>query len=194
MNVADVLPVRIVTVAGTLAAEAPLVREIVNPPVGAAVPMVTVPVAFLPPATVAGLTVRAVIAGGFRVRLAVTESPLRDAVMAALDSDPTASVLAANVAEDLPAATVTDIGTVADLELLESLTIKPPVGAGPVRVTVPVELDPPVTTAGFIVIELREAGLIVRFADWAIAPSLPVMVTTFWKGTASVATLKLALA
>lgn len=42
------------------------------------------------------------------------------------------------VAEVAPAGTVTDVGTVATAVLLEvSVTTVPPVGAGPVRVTVP---------------------------------------------------------
>ena len=43
-----------------------------------------------------------------------------------------------NVALDLPAGTVTVAGTVADGSELVSLITKPPVGAGPVNVTVPV--------------------------------------------------------
>ena len=38
---------------------------------------------------------------------------------------------------------------------LERLTARPPVGAGPVRVTVPVDDAPPVTLAGLTVTELR---------------------------------------
>jgi len=54
-----------------------------------------------------------------------------------------------NVAELLPAATVTEEGTVASAEVLDRVTTDPPVGAGPVSVTVPVEEDPPVTVEGF---------------------------------------------
>jgi hypothetical protein len=38
--------------------------------------------------------------------------------------------------------------------LLDSVTVAPPVGAGPVRVTVPLEDVPPVTLAGFSETEL----------------------------------------
>jgi len=61
----------------------------------------------------------------------------------------TALVLTVNVALLAPAATVTLAGTVAvDVLLLVRVTAVPPVGAGPLSVTVPVEGDPPVTLAG----------------------------------------------
>jgi hypothetical protein len=62
----------------------------------------------------------------------------------------TALVLTVNDAVVAPAATVTLEGTVAtDVLLLESATCAPPVGAGPLSVTVPVEEFPPVTVVGF---------------------------------------------
>ena len=53
----------------------------------------------------------------------------------------------------LPAATVTNAGTVAEALLLESETAAPPVGAAPLKVTVPVAEVPPVTLEGFIATE-----------------------------------------
>ena len=68
----------------------------------------------------------------------------------------TALVLTVNVALLAPAATVTVAGTVAvDVLPLERETTAPPVGAGPLSVTVPVEGDPPVTLVGFSVSEER---------------------------------------
>jgi hypothetical protein len=56
-----------------------------------------------------------------------------------------------------PAATVTLEGTLAAVVLLlESVICAPPVGAGPLSVTVPVEEFPPVTLVGFSEIEERE--------------------------------------
>ena len=71
----------------------------------------------------------------------------------------TALVVTVNVALLAPAATVTLAGTVAvDVLLLERETAAPPVSAGPLSVTVPVEGDPPVTLVGFSVTEERVGG------------------------------------
>ena len=65
-------------------------------------------------------------------------------------------VLTVNVALLAPAATVTLAGTVAVDVLLEREMAAPPVSAGPLSVTVPVEdCTPPVTLVGFSVSEER---------------------------------------
>ena len=56
-------------------------------------------------------------------------------------------VVTVNVPE-VPEAIVKVGGTVADGELLESVTTAPPAGAGASSVTVPVTLVPPVTLVG----------------------------------------------
>ena len=63
---------------------------------------------------------------------------------------PTGSEVTVKVAVFAPAATVTLAGTVAAVVmLLDRVTTAPPEGEGPVKVTVPVEFDPPVTLDGF---------------------------------------------
>jgi hypothetical protein len=67
----------------------------------------------------------------------------------------TRCVLTAKFALVFPAGTVTLDGTVAtEVLLLESVTTAPPEGAAAVRVTVPVELFPPLTVVGLRVSEL----------------------------------------
>lgn len=71
----------------------------------------------------------------------------------------TALLLTGKVALVAPAATVTLEGTVANVVLLlESVTCAPPEGAGPLRVTVPVEEFPPVTLVGLSESEERETA------------------------------------
>jgi len=80
----------------------------------------------------------------------------------------TREVVIANVMVVLPAVTATDAGTVAAALSLLNATSAPPVGAGAVRVMVPIEPVPPMTAVGFTLTELRAAGtgLTVRIAVW----------------------------
>src|SRR5215469_647814 len=66
---------------------------------------------------------------------------------------PTTMVVIGNVALLAPAATATLAGTVTAALLLDSVTVAPPVGAAPLRVTVPVDELPPTTLVGFTVTE-----------------------------------------
>ena len=65
----------------------------------------------------------------------------------------TPPVVMVKVADVLPAGTVTLAGNVAAGLPLDRVTTAPPVGAWAFRVTVPVELAPPTTVAGFKVTE-----------------------------------------
>ena len=68
------------------------------------------------------------------------------------------------MAEVEPAGTVTVPGTVAAPWLLVTPIETPPFGAGVLRVTVPVELDPPKTLVGLNVNEAIGGGFTVRVA------------------------------
>ena len=87
----------------------------------------------------------------------------------------TAPVVTVKLALEPPAGTVTLAGTAATPALLvESETTAPPLGAAPLRVTVPIEdWEPPVTLVGFRVNDESEtagaAGVTVSAAD-ALAP------------------------
>ena len=73
--------------------------------------------------------------------------PFSDAEMIAVAFEPD-TVATVKLALVCPAATVTLAGTVAAALLRESVTTVPPLGAAAVRITVPVELVPPVTVLG----------------------------------------------
>src|SRR5216110_3131364 len=81
----------------------------------------------------------------------------------------TIDVFTVKVALLLPPGTVTLAGTLAAPLLLERVTCAPPVGAGPLSVTVPVEdCTPPTTLVGFNVSEEtvgRGGGITVSEAD-----------------------------
>jgi hypothetical protein len=79
---------------------------------------------------------------------------------------PILTLVTVKVALVLPAATVTDDGTVAAVViLLLSATEAPPVGATPVSVTVAVEFaEPPWTLVGFNVSEATVSGFTVKVA------------------------------
>lgn len=76
----------------------------------------------------------------------------------------TAVVVTVKLAEVLPAAIVTDGGTDAKELPLEIATVVPPLTAGRVRVTVPVEGFPPMTAVGLSVSEANVAGFTVSVA------------------------------
>jgi len=64
-------------------------------------------------------------------------------------------VVTVNVHVVLPAGTVTVSGTVAAVLLLEASTTTPPAPAGPLRVTVPADVEPPPTVVGLRLIEIN---------------------------------------
>src|SRR5207244_2106134 len=159
VNVALLAPAAIVTLADTLAAPLLLESSTCAPPVSAGPLSVTVPVEGDPPVTLVGFSVsdeRGGRGGAWRGREAVLVTPAYDAEMVTGVDVVTALVLTVNVALLAPPATVTLAGTVAVDVLLERETAVPPLGAGPLSVTVPVEVcTPPVTLVGFSVSEER---------------------------------------
>jgi len=161
VKVVEVFPAGMVTVLGTDAEPVLLVKASVIPPVGATPLIETVPVGDLPPTTEAGLSVKPVIVGGLIVRVAFLDVPFSVAVRAATVTAGTVVVLTVKVAFELPAAILTVAESVAALLLLARLIVNPPVGAGPERLTVPVEEARPATVVGFKVREVRPGGVTV---------------------------------
>ena len=79
---------------------------------------------------------------------ALRVTPAKTAETVAAVAAVTVPVATLNVALVAPAATLTLAGTVAAVELLESVTSAPPLGAAALRLTVPVEAVPPTTLVG----------------------------------------------
>ena len=92
-----------------------------------------------------------------------------------------------------PEGTVTVIGTDAvDVALLARLTTAPALPAGPLSVTVAVELFPPANEGGFKAIPTSVNGTSESVADWLVLPKEPVMVTGRVSETVLVVTVKVA--
>ena len=92
--------------------------------------------------------------------------PFADAEMVAVAFEPD-TVATVKLALVCPAATVTLAGTVAAALLRDNVTTVPPLGAAALRVTVPVELVPPVTVLGFSVnVEGTGVGAEVVFTEY----------------------------
>ena len=158
MKFAVVVPAGTVTDAGTLpAAVLLLCSDTEMPPVGAGPVKVTVPVDELPPTTLDGFRLSELSAGGVMVNGAEAVVPYVPEMFAIVE-DATAFVLMLKVAPLAPAATVAAVGTTAAELSLANAIVRPPLGAGPLIVTVPVEPVPPVTLLGLTVTELMVTG------------------------------------
>lgn len=72
---------------------------------------------------------------------------------------------------------MTEAGTVAAALLLETTTVEPAVGAGPLSVTVPVEDAPPIKELGLTATEETPGEFTVRVAIFETAPRVEVIVT-----------------
>jgi hypothetical protein len=142
-------PAGMVTLAGNVAADSiPLESVTSVPPAGARPLRATVPVEGFPPATVLGLSDTETIKVGLTERTAVrVERPLV-AVIVAVANVVAPTVVIMNVAVVAPSVTVTVAGTLTSA--LEELRDSgyPPVGAGPLSVTVPMDVFPPGTLVG----------------------------------------------
>jgi hypothetical protein len=118
-----------------------------------------------PPTMGFGLKVTDVGPGGDTVRVPVSATPPYVADTTTSVEAPTALVVAVNVADVWPAATVTLAGTATTpMSALDSVTTAPLAGAGSLIVTVPVEVFPPRTGEGLKVSEVGTGGVTVSVA------------------------------
>ena len=140
-----------VTVDGTVATPVLLLDSVTTIPLdGAAALSFTVPCDLLPPPTLAGLSVNEESVGGNTVRAALCDALPTEALIVRLVELATDFALTVKLALMAPAATVTLAGTVAaPVLLLDRFTTRPPDGAALLSVTMPCELPPLATLAGF---------------------------------------------
>jgi hypothetical protein len=105
----------------------------------------------------------------------------------------TGVVVIVNVALVLRAGTVTEAGTPAADELPLSDTTTPPLGAGPLNVTVPWEMIPPTTLAGFAESVFNAAGSTVSVAVFVTPLKTAEIVTGVELATGVVVIVNVAL-
>jgi hypothetical protein len=177
VNVAVVAFAATATLAGTCAAAVLLLVRVTTAPLaGAGVLNVTVAVEVFPPVTEVGLRVTELSTAALTVSVAVFATPRFPEIVTEVLLA-TGLVVIVNVAVVAFAATVTVAGTcAAAVLLLDRVTAAPPAGADPVRVTVPVEVVPPVTEVGLRVTVLSAAAVTVRAAVF-VTPRFPEIVT-----------------
>jgi hypothetical protein len=145
VTIADVVPAGMVTGVVTAAtAGLELLSAIGAPPVGAGPASVRVPVDDTVPNTVGGTRVTEA-SGGVTLNVAVDVTPPYVAVIVTGVVVGTLYVVIVKVWVVEPLGTVTGLTTVAAAGVsLVTLTAAPPIGAGPVRVIVPVAVSPPI--------------------------------------------------
>ena len=125
-KLAEVAPAATVTLAGTVALGLFEDRKIILPPGPAGPLRLTDPAAVVPPGTDNGDTLRDTSSAGLTVILAIFAVALNTA---ATDTDVALDVAKVVIVKDAvvaPAATVTDLGTLAETLLVERLTVEPP--------------------------------------------------------------------
>lgn len=103
------------------------------------------------------------------------------------------TVVTAKVVDVEPAGTVTEAGTVTVDKFEVRVTTAPPAGAGPVKVTVPVEFAPPATLVGDTLIVDSFAAATIRVLVFVVDPNVAEMVTVSFDACALVAILNVAV-
>lgn len=156
--------------------------------------MVTVPEEANPPATLVGLKVKPFTLGTFTNKLVVAWLPFSAPVIVTVADAATGDVLILNVADVVPAAIVTFVGTVAAAVLFEvNVTTAPPVGAAAASVAVPVLGVPPTTDVGLSDKVRAGAAVIVNDAVLLDDPRVAVIVEVVVALTAVVLTVNVAV-
>jgi hypothetical protein len=184
-----------ITLEGTLAAAGSLlVSETTSPPLGAGPSRLTVASDALPPTTVAGFSPSPVRLAGRTSRTADWVTPPSDAEIVTCWAAVIGDVDTTNEALDEPAGTLTLGGTAATAgSLLLSAIASPPLGAGPLSVTVASAVLPPTTVEELNVTAVGVAGLTSRVALLVTPRAAAEMITCAVLATGLVETVKFAL-
>ena len=103
-------------------------------------------------------------------------APLYEAEIVAVTGVVTMEFVTLKVVVVAPEPITTETGTVTNFESQLNLTVAPLVPAGPVRVTVPVEIVPPVVEAGSMVTPCKLTGIKDKFAVLDIPNTVAVIV------------------
>jgi hypothetical protein len=194
VNAAVVAPAATTTLGGTVAETLLLDSVTSSPPAGAAPFKVTVPAAVPPPGTLAGLSATVATPGDDTVRTVDCEAPAYIAVMVAVMSTPTASVVTVKDALVPPVGTVTLTGSGTDDGwVVVRSTATPGALAAPLSVTVPVVEPPPTSDDGLMVIDETASGPTVSTALAVDVPTPAVMVTLTEVGVVDVVIGKVAV-
>lgn len=166
VKVAEFEPTGIVTVATGSVAAAVLLDDKLITYAKAALPLiVTVPVELAPPRTVVGFSVTVEMPGeALIVKVALADWPFARAPIADVVCARTTVVETVKVAVVAPEATRTVAGTVALEPDADRVTVVPFAGAGPLSVTVAVEVVPPTTAFGLSATDVTIGAVTVRVA------------------------------
>ena len=192
-KIALVAPGGTTTVFGTTAAKLLLTSLIWSPVDGAALSIVTVPVESLPPVTIVGSRFRPVIVVALTVRLARALDPAILALTRAIVVADTGFVEPVNAAVVAPGARFTEVGPAHADELEERPTTIPWDGAGPLRLTCPFVVWPPISVVGANSNDVSFGASIVKVAPAEADAFDPLIVATVLTETGWVLIEKVAL-
>lgn len=195
VNVADVAPAATTTDAGTVAfVVSELVSATLIPP-GFALPFsVTVPVEGAPATRDVGLRTTEAMSAGLTVMFAVAAICCFTAEIVTGVAAATPSVVTVNVADEAPAGTVTEAGTVAAAMFeLERKTGTPPAGAAAEIVTAPVTSLPPTMVVGASVRPVGRGAVVVSDAFAKEAPRAAEMMFAISLPTSAVVAVNVAV-
>lgn len=172
LKVALLLPLRIVTLTGTVAVLVSEEVRVTTVSTFAVEFRATVPDTTVPPSTEVLERFRVLNTTGFTVIVAPTLAPFNFAKMSEVATTVTIGVVTEKVAEVFPLSILTVAPTVAAAVLVEEILMVVSANAGALSVTVPVDFFPPITLVGFRVTEAIPGAVILKGRLWVSPPPM----------------------